>query len=149
MKVPGFVGESALYRTTRTYRGYGGTTVGDGSQSVVPAQLCGADCYIACAGLQGGLCSVPCAIAIATCAGGITAPLCFITLGFCLVACGGQVIDCILGCPSCSSGPPPPPPPPTCCPPGRPRCCGSCRPRPDGTGTICDGTCIGRGEQCQ
>jgi hypothetical protein len=35
-----------------------------------------------------------------------------------------------------------------CCPPTRPRCCGGCRPNPDGTGSICDGQCVGGGEQC-
>lgn len=43
----------------------------------------------------------------------------------------------------------PVPPPIPCCPPETPKCCGVCRPRPNGTGTICDGTCVGRGEQCQ
>ena len=47
------------------------------------------------------------------------------------------------------SSPSQPPPPTPCCPPRRPMCCGVCRPRqPAGTGSICDGTCIGRGEQC-
>ena len=40
-------------------------------------------------------------------------------------------------------------PPLPCCPPKTPKCCGVCRPRPDGTGLICDGTCIGPSEHCQ
>jgi hypothetical protein len=35
-----------------------------------------------------------------------------------------------------------------CCPAGRPICCGKCQSQPDGTGSICDGMCIGRGQHC-
>jgi hypothetical protein len=45
-----------------------------------------------------------------------------------------------------------PVPPIPCCPPGT-KCCGRCKPRPDGTGLICGdgqpGNCIGQDEDCQ
>jgi hypothetical protein len=53
--------------------------------------------------------------------------------------------SCVCTSPNCCPVTPPPTP---CCPADRPICCGECRPRPDGTGLICEGQCIGRGELC-
>jgi hypothetical protein len=143
MSVPGFAAEASLLKTQQAYRGYCGTAGAGAAWGVVPsAPLCGSDCWLGCTIGSGVACGPACVLGIGVCvtSGGI---LCELGLGFCLLACGGQVVDCILNCPDCPGGGGGGPP--ECCQAGTScRCGGRCVP---GRGCI-GGRCLRPTEEC-
>jgi hypothetical protein len=142
MNIPGFVAEASLYKSSQAYRGYCGATSGDTAFAIVPSQICGTDCYYACAGGFFG-CGIACYLSLVL--GAVIGPAEIVVFIGCLgLACGSGAALCAAQCPPCSGdgdggggggGPRP------CCPASRPFCCGSCVPLPGG-GTSCDDACI-------
>jgi hypothetical protein len=122
MNMPRFTGEASLYKTSQMYRGARGQPAGDAGSTVITQEL---SCREKC-----GVEEVECAIG------------CGLNFG-CQVLCGVKAILCLNDCPTGGGvgGTPNPP-----CPPGL-RCCGGFTKVP-GQGLVCNGDCIGPGEEC-
>jgi len=126
MNMPRFTGEASLYKTSQMYHGPRSQPAGDVGSIVVTQELsCNEKCLAAAA-----LCAAGCGLNFFCQAG------CLVGLALCENECptGGGVGG--------GGGPGGP-----ChCPRGT-KCCGGCTKVP-GQGLICNGDCIGPGEEC-
>ena len=121
MNMPRFTGEASLYTTTQSYRGSRNRPSGNAGSTVVTPQL---SCREKC-GAELAVCALGC---------GLNA--------ICDAGCLYTFTRCVDNCPT--GGPVGGPNPP--CPPGL-RCCGGFTKVP-GQGLVCNGDCIGPGEEC-
>jgi hypothetical protein len=160
MNVPGMTGEASVYKSNNHYRSTAGGRLLIHENANVALQSCGVVEGVVCGTVIAGaavICTASCLAGAAAGPGG--AFPCYLCLvgalgalyGFCRDCLPAWILDIINsvdggggsgGGAGGGGGPLP------CCPSGRPRCCGTCRPRPGGTGLICDGQCIGPGESC-
>lgn len=127
MNMPGFDAEMSLYKTEKLYRGcFSGVSSINTRASLVPQLTCSEKCLI-----KFSACNLACVLG-----GGPLVPVCF-------AGCYSSFNDCSSGCSSGGGvgGTPHP-----CCPPGT-RCCGGCTKVP-GQGLVCEGDCVGAGEEC-
>jgi hypothetical protein len=108
MNVPGFAAEASLYRTRQAY--HGSNLAADVAQvgGVVPSQICGQDCYLACASVAGA-CGIGCFTSLLTPGTFVFPEGAGVLLAACLsLVCGFSLGGCLLNCPPC---PPPKPGP--------------------------------------
>jgi hypothetical protein len=121
MNMPRFTGEASLYKTTQSYRGFRNRPAGDAGSTVVTPQL---------------TCREKCGATLAACVLG-----CGAANVFCSAVCLATFTVCVDNCPTGGGvgGSRP------CCPRGT-RCSGECTKVP-GRGLLCEGECIGPGEE--